>query len=269
MDEARKASEEGVVAIVPAAGAGTRLGRLPGSKELVPIGFEQGPDGNPRPRPVVVHFLDRLRAGGIGDALVVLRAGKWDLPAYLTDGRDWGMRIAYSVLEHSPHVPYTVASALPWARGRIVALGFPDILYRPRDAFGPLVSRLRASDADLALGLFPTDRTEKTDMVELDATGTPRRLVIKQEDVSLRYTWSIAAWRPGFSSWLIRWVGQASHAREAHFGEAIQDAIDEGLSVTAEVFEDGEYLDVGTPDDLARAQRRALESRSEESRQSR
>jgi glucose-1-phosphate thymidylyltransferase len=170
------------------------------------------------------------------------------------------MRIAYTVLEHSPHVPYTVASALPWARGRIVALGFPDILFRPEDAFASVLERLRSSDAELVLGLFPTERSEKADMVELDAAGRPRRLVIKQPGTALRYTWSMAVWRPAFSTWLAQWVEHAPAGREVHFGEAIQAAIDAGRAVAAHVFEDGDYLDVGTPEDLERAQRRAHEA---------
>ncbi|HVS64364.1 MAG TPA: dTDP-glucose pyrophosphorylase [Thermoanaerobaculia bacterium] len=245
------------IAIIPAAGCGTRLGRLPGSKELLAVGFETAPDGSRRPRPIVVHLLDRLKAAGIEEAIVVLRAGKWDLPAYLADGRDRGLRIGYTVLESSPHVPFTVVSALPWTRGRLVALAFPDILFRPEHAFAGLLERLRATDAELVLGLFPTDRSEKTDMVELDAGGRPRRLVIKQPGSALRYTWSIAVWRPAFSAWLERWVAAREsrdpEGRELHFGEAIQDAIEEGRSVEARVFEGGEYLDIGTPEDLERA----------------
>ena len=255
------------IAIIPAAGRGSRLGRLPGSKELIPIGFESAPDGSRRPRPLLVHLLDRLRAAGIEDAVVVLRSGKWDLPAYLLDGRERGLRIAYTVLEDSPHVPFTVASALPWTRGRAVALAFPDILFRPEDAFAALRERLHAGDDELVLGLFPTARSEKTDMVELDRSGRPRRLVVKQPGSTLLYTWSAAVWRPSFSEWLAGWVeascdpssATSGAGRERHFGEAIQDAIDERRAVGACVFDDGRYLDVGTPDDLERALVEALE----------
>jgi glucose-1-phosphate thymidylyltransferase len=249
------------VAIVPAAGTASRLGRLPGSKELFPIGFERGPGGASRARPAILHLLDGLAGAGVERALIVLRAGKWDLPAYLTDGGERGMALAWVVLEHSPHVLATVAAALPWVEGREVALGFPDILFRPADAYARVLARLRAGDAELVLGLFPTTRSEKTDMVELDSVGRPVALTIKQPDRGLRFTWSIAAWSPGFSSWLAGFAAQAPRDREVHFGEAIQAAIDGGRRIAAVVFDDGEYLDIGTPDDLELALRRSLDER--------
>ncbi|HVS14244.1 MAG TPA: NTP transferase domain-containing protein [Thermoanaerobaculia bacterium] len=246
------------VAIVPAAGTASRLGRLAGSKELLPIGFERRPDGSSRPRPAIAYLLDGLAAAGVERVLVALRAGKWDLPAYLADGAERGMALAYVVLEHSPHVLATVAAALPWTEGREVALGFPDILFRPADAYARILARLRTTDAELVLGLFPTGQCEKTDMVELGPEGRPVALAIKQPDRGLRYTWSIAAWSPGFSRWLAAFAAGAPRDREVHFGEAIQAAIERGRRVEAVVFDDGDYLDVGTADDLERAMRRAL-----------
>ena len=42
---------------------------------------------------------------------------------------------------------------------------------------------------------------------------------------------------------------------EIPIGNVIQTAISKGLQVEAETFENGSYLDIGTPDDLIRAVR--------------
>ena len=42
--------------------------------------------------------------------------------------------------------------------------GFPDILFRPVDAFVHLLSHLKNSEADVVLGLFPTNPLQRTDM---------------------------------------------------------------------------------------------------------
>jgi glucose-1-phosphate thymidylyltransferase len=49
---------------------------------------------------------------------------------------------------------------------------------------------------------------------------------------------------------------QQSSRRELPIGDVIQAAIAAGLPVEAEVFPEGSYLDVGTPDDLKRAVQR-------------
>jgi glucose-1-phosphate thymidylyltransferase len=72
-----------VVGLIPAAGHATRLAPLPFSKELYPIGFHEGPHG-PRPKVVAHYLLEKLHAAGIRRVFVVLRDGKWDIPAYFS-----------------------------------------------------------------------------------------------------------------------------------------------------------------------------------------
>ena len=77
-----------LIGLVPAAGQASRLGPLPGSKELLPIGFRAGSAG-PEPRVPFQELRTALRAGGVERAFVVLRPGKWDVPAHLVNGRAW------------------------------------------------------------------------------------------------------------------------------------------------------------------------------------
>jgi glucose-1-phosphate thymidylyltransferase len=248
-----------VVGLVPAAGRARRLPGLPLSKELFPLGFVPGEDGVPRPRPAILHLLEAYRDAGVTSALVVIRAGKWDIPEYLRDGNELGVATSFLVVPPTPSVPHTLDRAHAFVADRVVALGFPDILFEPQDAYGALLARLAETDADLVLGLFPIESpavAEKTDMVALDAQGRPLDVLIKQRYSGHRYTWSTAVWRPTFTERLRRAVREHDDSGaidELQVGDVVRLAIREGMSVEAVTFESGRYLDIGTPEDLVRA----------------
>lgn len=248
---ADRSAASDVIGLVPAAGQATRLGPLPCSKEILPVGFAIGEAGTPRPRAACEPLLTSFRTAGIRRAFVLLRNGKWDIPAYLGSGEAFGLDLAYLALAPTPSVPATLDRAYPFVRQAVIALGFPDIFFTPHDAYAHLLTHLQASTADVVLGLFPSTQSWKTDMVALDEQGTVRQIVIKQPDRGLRFTWSIAVWRPAFSTYLHDHLATAgAPAGERYVGDVIQSAIDDGLRVEAVTFADGSFLDVGTPDDL-------------------
>lgn len=246
--EATPAVVPDVVGLVPAAGWARRLGPQPRSKEILPIGS----DADGRERVACEPLLEALRRGGVGRAFVLLRRGKTDVAELLGSGARHGLDLAYRFLDPTPSVPATLAAAAPFLGEARVALGFPDILFAPADAYACLLDRQSATGADLVLGLFPTDRPEKTDMVELDAAGRVRRLVIKQPDRGLRYTWSIAVWSPPFTRHLVAAAAAPSVASgELWVGDVVTSALAAGLGVEAVTFPGGSYRDLGTPEDLA------------------
>ncbi len=240
------------IALVPAAGFATRLGALPRSKELLPAGWQRGQAVGPTDKPLTGHLFDRLARGGIRRALVVTREEKRDIPERLGDGAEWGLEIEVLDIGPTASTVETLDAAYDRVRGAQVALGYPDIVFRPTDAYRH-VARARARlDADVALGLFPSDQPEKSDMVDLAPDGEVRRLVIKQRDRGLPYTWSIAVWTPRFTDYLHDFAADRSAgSRELYVGDVIQSALDDGLSVVAHPFEDGASTDLGTPEALA------------------
>jgi glucose-1-phosphate thymidylyltransferase len=197
-----------------------------------------------------------MRQAGVETAYVVLRTGKWDIPAYWESGHRLGMTLAYTVMRRPYGTAFTLDDAYPFVRDRIVAMGFPDVLFEPADAFKQMLARQDESQADVVLGLFPASRPEKVDMVRLDGAGRPREIVIKPPESDLTYTWVCAVWRPQFTEYLHEYVGridsgnQEEGRRELHVGHAIQAALQEGLAVEAVRFPDGRTADIGTPDEL-------------------
>ena len=251
------------VGLVPAAGRARRIAPLPLSKELYPVGFREV-QGSPRPVPACEHLLRAMAAAGASTVYVVLGDGKWDIPAYLGDGAQLGLDIAYLTTRHSPGVPFTVDRAHAHLRDSTVAFGFPDIVFTPADALLRLRTRRETGGADVVLGLFPTDRPEAADVVDADARGRVRRVLVKPTGSPLRLAWALAVWGPAFSEHLhaaIAADGAIANggpvAAERHLGHIVQSAVDAGLRVEAEVL-DGSFTDIGTPEGLHAAVRASL-----------
>ncbi|MEP0747568.1 sugar phosphate nucleotidyltransferase [Trichocoleus sp. AS-A1] len=251
-----------VIGLLPAGGQATRISPLPMSKELYPIGFRPVDSGSGTLRPKVVshYLLEKMRLAGIKKAYTVLRPGKWDIPAYFGDGTLLDMNLGYLMLGLPYGVPYTLDQAYPFVQDAVVALGFPDILFQPEDAFVRLLARLAAGNADAVLGLFPNDQPHKAGMVDFDAQGRVHFVVEKPPISDLKYMWAIAVWTPVFTQFMHEYLaaiqaGQLPQAKELPISDVVQAAIDSGLRVEAETFADGTYLDIGTPADLVKAVR--------------
>jgi glucose-1-phosphate thymidylyltransferase len=247
-----------VLGLIPAAGKAERLGRLPCSKELFPIGFRGTPKG-PAPKVACHYLLERFRAADIRRAFLVLHESKWDVARYFGTGEIADISLAYLSIPGSRSVPETLSHAAPWIGDSVVALGFPDCLFEPADAYARLLERHAATGADLVLGLFPTARCQTTDMVECAPDGRVRRIEVRPETTALRFNWLIAVWGPGFTRHLVDAVRSEPVAGgELQIGAVVRSAVEGGMHVEGVEFPGGRYRDVGTPGDLASAVRESL-----------
>ncbi len=254
-----------VIGLIPAAGWGRRLGNLPCSKEVFPLGIDPGDDRGLRPKVACQYLLERFQAAHIRRAFMVIRPGKWDIPDFFQDGQDFGMHLAYLMMGHPYGSPFSIDQAWPFIENNRIALGYPDILLHPRDAYSPLLERQERTGADVVLGLFPTDNPRKTDMVETDADGRVTAIEIKPDRATPGTCWVMAVWTPEFSRYLHEHLARLVKAarkmdamdqlesREFYVGNVLQAWLAEGHPVEAETFPQGRWLDIGTPEDLARA----------------
>ena len=87
-------------------------------------------------------------------AYIILREGKWDIPAYFGDGKSLNMHLAYLMMGLPFGVPYTLDQAYPFLQDALVALGFPDMIVEPDYAFVRLLAKREEVNADIVLGLF-------------------------------------------------------------------------------------------------------------------
>jgi len=258
-----------IIGLIPAAGSASRLPGLPCSKELYPVGYDEC---DFRPRVVSHYLLESLRIADIKRAYIILRKGKWDIPAYFGDGKMLDIHLGYLLMDLPYGVPYTLDQAYPFVGEATVALGFPDIIFEPKDGYSHLLVKYKDSKADIVLGLFHTPNPHKSDMVKFDEDGRVHSIQIKPSETDLEYSWGIAVWSPLFTEFMHSYVvsqrtmfeNDSSHKirRELFVGDVIQAAITSGIKVDTVIFRDGNYLDIGTPEDLVKVVRTNITSKA-------
>ncbi len=244
-----------VVALVPAAGLASRLGKMPCSKEIMPLAISGGQGGEPV-RVMADCLLHAFASAGIAETYFIIRDGKWDIPRFFGDGKRYGLNIAYLLMNLPWGTPFTLDQSWPFIRGKNVAMGFPDMQFQPRDIFTPMLERLDTSNADVVLGLMPQSRADKWDMVAFNEQLTISRIEIKQADCKLRYCWFAAVWSPRFSDFMHHYLAtlaaeqDLANRDEIYVGTVLQAAMREGFQIAGELFNDGEVIDLGTTDEL-------------------
>ncbi len=246
------ASGAGRVGLLPAAGYARRLGDLGGSKEAQIVRH-----AGSAPQPAACWAVEQMQRAGVDRAYVVLREGKWDVLACLGDGSRLGVPLAYVVTPGTESVAHSVDLAHPFVRNASVALAWPDVLYEPEDALARTLARLADSGADVSLGLFPTQPGDRFDPVHAGADGSVTSLSLPPGQTTLPCSWVLAAWRPAFTAFLhARLAGRRDTAgteRELSLSDLFQAALDAGLTITSLRFDEGRFLDIGVPEDLASA----------------
>jgi glucose-1-phosphate thymidylyltransferase len=249
-----------IIGLIPAGGIASRLGKLPCSKEVLPFINESG-----RIMVISENLIRYFSLAGISDIYFIIRKGKWDIPEYFGDGRDFGVNLGYLIMNLPFGAPYTLDQAYPFIRNKMVALGFPDILFEPHNAYQQMKDRFLRTDADIMLGLVPTEHFLKSDMIVFDGQGRIVDIVIKQNRPDLKYSWFAALWRPSFTSFMHNYlIGllQGSHPgkieqedgswREVFVGDVIRASVPQGLKLEQLIFETGRYTDVGTMDEYSK-----------------
>ncbi|UZR92346.1 sugar phosphate nucleotidyltransferase [Chondrinema litorale] len=255
-----------ITGIIPAGGRASRISPLPCSKEIIPMGFRKTPDGTKKPKVVSHYLLEKYKKAGADRTFFILKPGKWDIPAYYLDGKMLEMPLAYLTMNLPYGVPYTIDKAYPFIKEDIVMLGFPDIIFKEKKAFKLKREALQSMGADIVLGLFPVlnqKQAQKCDMVEWDEkTNTIKLIDIKPNETPLNKSWLTACWNPTFTSFMHQFLKEDLSMRklnpdlpELFMGHVIQAAMQSNLVVRGIFFDNENYIDIGTPDDFAKAQK--------------
>ena len=259
--------EREVVGLMPAGGQAERIAPLPCSKELFPLGF-QLMQGSPQPRPKVVghYLLEKFQLAGIAKTYIILRKGKWDIPAYFGHGEFVNMHLGYLIMGESFGPPFTLDQAYPFVHDKLVAFGFPDIMISSRNVFGPLLKQQVTTRADLVLAVFPAHNSQLMDMVEIDEKGKIHAMFLKPDKTDLQFCWLSGVWTPVFTQFMHEYLQEyrrkndvqisktgKTEGRELTVGAVIQAAIQKGLQVYGVVFPEGKYIDIGTSENLVKS----------------
>lgn len=251
-----------VVAVLPAAGRSLRLTPIPCSKEILPVGLKiMAGLRRPRLRVVSHYLLECLQKADIRKGYIIIRQGKWDIPAYWRGGEMLGVNLAYAVIEGSSGPPDTIDRVYPFVKDKVIAFGFPDIIFRPTDVFAKLLDRLDCSGSDVVLALFPAHNIKAMDMIDIDVALRVRAIHLKPRTSRLRYAWLCAVWTPVFTEFLHQFLRQVKQGAKAGVvgnrkidaqgdipvGVVLKEAVKAKLKIEGVTFPTGRYIDIGTP----------------------
>ena len=233
-------------AVILAAGRGTRMGALTASipKPLLRL----------RGRPIIEHILRGLRDAGVGDAVVVTGYLGEQLEAALGDGTRLRMRLTYRRQTH----PDGTARALLLARNDLqdepFLLSWGDIVVAP-STYADLMAAFAAHPCDALLTVNPVDDPWRGAAVYVDDTLRVTRLVEKPPRGSSQTRWNNAGLfilTPLVLAYAERLP--SSSRGEYELPQALSAMIDDGCLVRALPVR-GFWSDLGTPEDLAAAER--------------
>jgi len=255
------------VGLIPAAGKAERISPLPCSKEIYPVGFNR-PNQNEDLRVKVVseHLIESMHSAKVAEVYIILRKGKWDIPQYLGSGKWMDMNFAYLLIDLPFGVPFTLDQAYNFVKDDTVLFGFPDIIFKPQDAFVKLLAKQTFNGADIVLGLFRAPPPYNLQhMVDLSSNGRVCGFQINHPQTSLQFTWIIAVWNPKFTLFLHEYVSneaknfgeggaktKGSMVDEVSMTNAFQVALLRGLEIDSVTFEEGSFMDIGSPENLAK-----------------
>ena len=239
-----------IIGLIPAAGKGLRLG-LPYPKELYPV------IRNNRYKPVSQFVLENLVQAGAKHIVFVINETKDQLIGYFGNGKRFDCRISYVVQEPvdneqstSPGLANALDSAYHLTRGKIVFFGMADTIMQPGDVFAR-GHRAMAPDDDVLLCTFPTGSPEKFGMVRSDG-----RRVLQIEDkpkkTDLTHMWGCILWKPSFTEYL----HDCQRHNIADFARIMNMGLEIGMRFAEQRFDQGDYLDLGTYDEIMELDRR-------------
>ncbi len=250
-------SHSNSVAIIPAAGKGSRLSPFPCPKELFPVGYQDIKiDGKTEKRPKVIsqYLVENLVAAGAERIFIILGEGKHDIMRYYGDGKRFGTNITYLYQEELCGMPAAIDLARCWMKEDTVLFGMPDTIIEPRDNFETLLRYHHEQQAVLTLGLFPTDNPTKFGMVELDDNANVTHTIDKPKATNLENMWGTACWSPEFTQLIDEFLNKnAYRGQEIVLGDVFDYALELKLKVKGLVFQDGQYIDIGTTNELNQA----------------
>ena len=246
-----------VVAIIPAAGRGSRLAPFPCPKELFPVGYQdiriQGVMEK-RPKVVSQYLVENMVSAGGSHIFIILGEGKSDIMTYYGDGKKFGTNITYLFQEELKGMPSAIDLIRPWINNEIVLFGMPDTILEPRNAFVHLKEYHEAEEALLTLGLFPTDNPSKFGMVDTDENSNVKFTIDKPKESNLKNMWGCACWSKEFVDLLAQFLQENEYkGKELILGDVFNYALDMKKKVKGLLFKEGKYIDIGTTCELDEA----------------
>jgi glucose-1-phosphate thymidylyltransferase len=236
--------------LLPAAGLALRMRPFRYPKELLPVHFESVNHSEfIRPKLLIEYSLEALRLANINDIYIVVPDWKPEIMRYLEDGEQFGHHISYLYNSKALGLADALLSGLPWLNDKTTCFAMPDTMFSPPNAFQSILKKLEDKNADLVLGIFPTDEAMHFAPVELDEDERIIHVWEKPAIPLFNNAWGIAVWTKKF------WDFFKSQSDLLEPGMSITNVFDRAAKSSLKVygiyFKDGWYKDVGRIDSIS------------------
>jgi len=206
-------------------------------------------------RPIIEHIITGLQRAGIPELVIVTGYRGEQIEAHLGDGSRLGVRIAYRRQLQAAGTAHALLLARDAVGTAPFVLSWGDIVVEPA-TYASLLAEFARIRCDALLAVNEIDDPWRGAAVYVDGSGRVTRLVEKPPPGTSQTRWNNA----GIFVFAPLIVTYADRLRPSARGEyelpqAVAAMVADGCIVRAHPVH-GFWSDLGTPDDLAAAERR-------------
>ncbi|MFP4655550.1 MAG: sugar phosphate nucleotidyltransferase [Methanohalobium sp.] len=230
--------------LIPAAGSGTRLGPFTHAmpKELLPVGDKA----------VIEHAVESFVKAGIDDITIVVSPKKHGLSDYLGSGKRFGVNITYVVQDERLGLANAVAAGEHVINGSPFAVVLGDNFFSPDTILQDLKQYHEKNSADATIGVMEVSDVTRHGIIQTDGNNIVD-LIEKPEADKAPSKLGIAGmyvFEPG----VFDAIGDTKpgHKNEYQLTDSIKILVEQDKKVVYRKI-DGIHIDVGTPEDLMKA----------------
>ncbi|HXQ21876.1 MAG TPA: nucleotidyltransferase family protein [Candidatus Acidoferrales bacterium] len=235
-----------VLAVVLAAGRGTRMGALTATipKPLLHLCG----------RPIIEHILLGLRSAGVHETIVITGYRGEQIEAYLGDGTRLGMRLSYRRQERAEGTGRALLLVRDVLGAQSFLLSWGDVVVDAAE-YGALRADFTRVPCDTLLSVNAIDDPWRGAAVYVDGDGRVTGLVEKPPRGSSTTRWNNAGVF-AFTPLILDYAGRLtpSPRGEYELPQAIAAMLADGHVIRAHALR-GFWSDLGTPEDLTAAER--------------
>jgi dTDP-glucose pyrophosphorylase len=230
--------------LIPAAGNGSRMGPFTRAipKELLPVGDKA----------VMEHNVIMMVDSGITDIVIVVSPCKHGLSDYFGSGKRFGANFTYVVQDETDGLAGAVLAGEHAIGGSAFVVALGDTFFTDRNALVSLMKRYSDTVSVVAVSVAEVDDVSRYGIIEplsgvvLDVIEKPH---VHDAPSTLGMTGLYVFRNDIFDA--IR-MTERGYNNEYQLTDTIKILIDDGHRVVYNVI-NGEHIDVGTPEDLMRA----------------
>lgn len=230
--------------LIPAAGSGTRLGPFTYAmpKELLPVGDKA----------VIEHVVEAFVTAGINDITIVVSPKKHGLSDYFGSGKRFGVKLTYVVQDERLGLADAVAAGEHVINGSSFAVVLGDNFFSPDTVLRDLKEFHEANNADATIGVVEVTDVTRHGIIKPDGIDVVD-LVEKPEPSDAPSNLGIAGMYI-FESGIFEAIHDTKPGFKGEYQitDSIKVLVEKGAKVVYKRIS-GIHIDVGTPEDLMRA----------------